>query len=168
MMIFCARIEVDDVHAVIDMINEAAVAGGGADTTAVLIEAGGVAGKEHVRSAAVHAMRSFESGRNIARTLSMEVLVYVSGQRQCSVAAGFGLHEGRNEVYVLIMGGDEEGAKECVCRLVEEVGKRDEFVPDVARLKGVFDISDAELGVVGEGRIEELVVERVALVDAWK
>ena len=49
--------------------------------------------------------------------------------------------------------------------IVEET---DDITADRETLKKEFDITDEELGVVGESRIGELVLERVALVDVWK
>lgn len=162
MLIFCGKVLVHDVREMIARVNAAADAAG---STIVLFDAERIAGFEHVRSAAVHAARSFAEKRNIARTLEMEMLVYASGQRQCSLAAKFGLHAGENEVYVLILGGDEGKAKAMLAEFVDEAPQ---FSVNVKRLRELFDISDAELAVAGTKRVEELVVERVALVDAWK
>ena len=42
-------------------------------------------------------------------------------------------------------------------------------VPSVTRqLREAFNISSAEMEAVGEGRIEDLVIERVALVDTYR
>jgi KEOPS complex subunit Cgi121 len=113
----------------------------------------------------MHAKRSFEEGKAIARSLSMEILVYVSGQRQCSLASKFGLHEGENSVYVLVLDGDEVKAADLVKEIVKEC---EPFSPNEEKLKAEFGITDAEIEAAGENRVEELVIERVALVDAWK
>jgi Uncharacterized conserved protein len=99
---------------------------------------------------------------NIARTLSMEILLYVSAQRQCSLAPRFGLHEGDNFVYILIDGGDETAAKSELAKLIEDAP---EVCAGVETLKKEFGITDAELEIVGESRISELVCERVALME---
>ena len=162
MIIFCGTVTVSVVKETIAQINDAADK---ADSTVVLFDAEKIAGFAHIESAVAHAKRSFAEGKQIARSLSMEILVYASGQRQCSLASKFGLHDGENKVYVLILDGDEEKAAALVREIVTEC---EPFAPNEERLKAEFGITDAEMEAAGENRIEELVIERVALVDAWK
>ena len=162
MIIFCGTVTVSAVKETIAQINDAADK---ADSTVVLFDADKIAGFAHIESAVSHAKRSFAEGKQIARSLSMEILVYASGQRQCSLASKFGLHDGENKVYVLILDGDEEKAAALVREIVSEC---EPFAPNEDRLKAEFGITDAEMEAAGENRIEELVIERVALVDAWK
>ncbi len=162
MEIFSGKLDVEDVASTLKKINSI-----GKDTgsTIVLFDAAKIAGKPHIESAVMHAKRSFSDGKNIARTLSMEILVYASGQRQCSLAPRFGLQKGQNLVFVLILDGETHRAKEEIQGLIEE---SDEVTADRETLKKEFDISDEEIGVVGEDRIGELVLERVAMLDAWR
>ena len=162
MIIFCGTVTVSAVKETIAQINDAADK---ADSTVVLFDAEKIAGFAHIESAVAHAKRSFAEGKQIARSLSMEILVYASGQRQCSLASKFGLHDGENKVYVLILDGDEEKAAALVREIVTEC---EPFAPNEEKLKAEFGITDAEMEAAGENRIEELVIERVALVDAWK
>ena len=162
MEIFSGKLDVEDVSGTLKTINSIGKETG---SVIVLFDAAKIAGKPHIESAVMHAKRSFSDGKNIARTLSMEILVYASGQRQCSLAPRFGLQKGRNLVYVLILDGETERAKEEIRQLVEE---SDEVTADRETLKKEFDISDEEIGVVGEDRIGELVLERVAMLDAWR
>ena len=162
MIIFCGTVTVSDVKETIAQVNDAAELCG---STVVLFDADKIAGFSHVESAVSHAKRSFAEGKQIARSLSMEILVYASGQRQCSLASKFGLHAGENAVYVLILDGDEEKAAELIRNIVTEC---EPFSANEAVLKAEFGITDAEMQAAGENRIEELVIERVALVDAWK
>ena len=162
MIIFCGTVEVDDVKKTIGLVNDAADKTG---STVVLFDAEKIAGFSHIESAVMHAKRSFEEGKAIARSLSMEILVYVSGQRQCSLASRFGLHEGENSVYVLVLDGDEEKSADLVKEIVKEC---EPFSPKEEKLKAEFGITDDEIEAAGENRVEELVIERVALVDAWK
>ena len=162
MIIFCGTVEVDDVKKTIGLVNDAADKTG---STVVLFDAEKIAGFSHIESAVMHAKRSFEEGEAIARSRSMEILVYVAGQRQCSRASKFGLHEGENSVYVLVLDGDEVKAADLVKEIVKEC---EPFSPNEERLKAEFGITNAEMEAAGENRVEELVIERVALVDAWK
>jgi len=162
MKIFSGKLDVESVAGTLKTINDI-----GKDTgsTIVLFDAAKIAGKPHIESAVMHAERSFAEGKNIARTLSMEILVYASGQRQCSLAPRFGLQEGQNQVYVLILDGDLDKAEEEIRGIVE---KSNEVTATRETLKREFGITEEEIGVVGENRIGELVIERVAMLDAWR
>ena len=162
MRIFSGKVEVKNVSDTLSKINDAADACG---SVIVVIDAEKTAGVSHIESAVLHAQRSFAAGENIARTLAMEVLVYVSGQRQCSLAAKFGLHEGKNAVYAVILEGDEARAE---AMLKEIISVCDVPPADTRCLMREFDISEEELSVTGEERIGELVAERTTMVDAWK
>ena len=135
-------------------------------SSTVLIDAAKVAGIRHIESAVMHAKRSFDEKTAIARTLPMEILVYISGQRQCSLAAKFGLHQGTNAVYAVIEGGNEDKTAELLCQNIMREGPVNPA--DKAVLMREFDITEDELRVAGADRLEELVIERVAMVDAWK
>ena len=162
MRIFSGSVDVSDVSKTLERINAAADACG---STVVVIDAGRCAGRAHIESAVLHAKRSFAAGENVARSLAMEILVYVSGQRQCSLAAKFGLHSGKNEVFAVILDGDEKRAEEMLCGIISPC---EVSAPAPERLMELFDITEDEISVVGRERIGELVLERTAMVDAWK
>ncbi|HJJ46919.1 MAG TPA: KEOPS complex subunit Cgi121 [Methanocorpusculum sp.] len=162
MRIFTGKITVENVPASLKIMNDIADR---TDATIVLVDAAKIAGKKHIENAVMHAKRSFEEENAIARTLAMEILVYISGQHQCSRASKLGLHEGENHVYIIIEGGNEEKAEAEVKKYIE---KTSEPKIDINSLMKQFKISEEELEVVGESRIEDLVIERVALIDTWK
>ena len=162
MEIFSGKLDVEDVAGTLKTINGI---GKNTGSTIVLFDAAKIAGKPHIESAVMHAERSFAEGKNIARTLSMEILLYASGQRQCSLAPRFGLQTGHNQVYVLILDGDAGRAEEEIRELVEE---SDEVTADTKTLMREFSITEEEIDVVGADRIGELVIERVAMLDAWR
>lgn len=135
-------------------------------STITVINANKTAGINHIETAVEHATRSFENHTAIARTFPMEILVYVSGQRQCSIASKFGLHTGTNSVYIVIIGEDEP---RCKTLLAAEIVSLHPVKPaEISELMKEYSITPKELEIVGEQRIEELVIERVALVDAIK
>lgn len=162
MIIFSGKINAENVSETLSEVNKIAEK---TNSVIVLFDAEKTAGAEHIKSAAAHAKRAFDEKRNIARSLAMEILVYASGQRQCSLATKFGLHEGENNVYVLILDGDEASAKQELRKIAVESPVN---LPDKKTLQKEFMITDDELAVAGESRIIELVIERVALVDVWK
>ena len=162
MKIVSGTIDVKNVSETLAQINEIADSCG---SSVVIFDAEKTAGIRHIESAVSHAKRSFETKTNIARTFAMEVLVYASGQRQCSLASKFGLHTGENAVYAAVIDGKENDAADLLKKVVlEGVAVK----ADVKRLAKEFDITDEELEIVGADRIEELVIERCAMVDAWK
>lgn len=154
---------VDDPDRFLAAVREIAAVTG---TRIVLFDADRMAGQEHVRSALRHAVRSFERREMIARNLEMEALLYASGSRQTRVGRTFGLHAGLNRSYIAV--------SEPVGRAWEELGRLVRFVPEPEghdpgrreRLCDLFGITPEELGAVGEDRLGELVLERVALLDA--
>lgn len=158
-MLYSGKITTENTKETIGQINRIAEQTG---SCIVLIDAEKTAGKAHIESALAHAKRAFAEKKNIARTLSMEILLYVSAQRQCSLAPRFGLHEGENFVYVLIEGGNETAARDALAKLVAD---SPEICADTKTLQKEFGITDAELEIVGETRIAELVCERVALME---
>ncbi len=134
----------------------------------VLFDAEKMAGRDHAVSALRHAQRSFERGNSIARSLEMEALLYAAGSRQTRIGRTFGLHAGENACHIAVSGpGEETWAR---------LGELVRFVPEPEgldpghcdRLCELFGITPGELAVVGEERLVELVLERVALLDAFR
>ncbi len=135
-------------------------------TRIVLFDADRMAGQEHALSAVRHAVRSFERGEMIARSLEMEALLYASGSRQTRIGRTFGLHAGENRCYVTVSEPEGDAWSELE-RLVTFVPEPDVPSPGHReRLCELFGITPEELGTVGEDRLNELVLERVALLDA--
>ncbi|MDD4127448.1 MAG: KEOPS complex subunit Cgi121 [Methanomicrobium sp.] len=61
-----------------------------------------IAGIEHIESAVFHAGRSWFIDKPISNSFEMEVLLYAGGTRQCSLAGAFGLHNGKNCLYICV------------------------------------------------------------------
>ncbi len=163
MRILTGTIQVENLAETLREVNEIAKT---CNSATVIVDAAKVAGIKHIETAVEHAKRSFDCGTAISRTLSMEILVYASGQRQCSLASKFGLHVGKNAVYVVIVGGDETHNAELIRNGIMTEGPVE--LANSAVFMKEFNITKEELSVVGADRVEELVIERVALVDAWK
>lgn len=161
--IYMATADVTEVAAVLAEVNAIAQ-----ETTAtiVLFDAEKIAGRDHITAAVRHAMRSWESGKPIARTRAMEILLYASGQRQCALAPRLGLHAGKNHLYVLILEGDIPAAKKRLAAVVSP--SKEEEATTVPVLMQEFGITAEEIEVAGVDRIQELVIERVALMDAYR
>lgn len=133
------------------------------------LDADKVVSKKHLLFATEKAMSAFCQKRNIAKDAGMEIMRYASGERQIEKALDMGVSD-RTERIALILA---SWGSECswpdegeLTRLLEPDGLgcscRYEAV------KEAFNISSAELEAVGEDRIEDLVIERVALADTYR
>ena len=138
-------------------------------TTIICFNAGNMAGVRHAEAALTHAIRSFSEGSPIAKTLEMESLLYAAGTHQCTDAAILGIHKGRNRAYVCCYPENQDIWPELKSFIHfidwEEVAPGPE---KVARLRRLFSISDDELAAAGgECRLQDLIIERVALLEAY-
>jgi len=132
----------------------------------VCFDADKMAGQDHVESAIQHALRSFLSAKPISNSFEMEALLFAAGSRQCNAATLFGIHTGKNTMFV------------CICPVKEKVWgdlahhmhfvpeKKDVLTPEkVKRLMTLFDITQNELELVGLYRLKDLILERIALLE---
>ncbi len=119
-----------------------------------------------VEFAVKKAKKSWKEGRNVAKNLSTEILLYVAATRQIRDALKIGLREGLNRVVVVT----DEACLEELKRLgfVEKkvLGELDK--EKVKRLMKLYNITEEELKVVGVEKIPLLVRERIALFDLVK
>jgi len=135
-------------------------------THIICFNADRMAGRAHVESAIQHALRSFLSAKPISNSFEMEALLFAAGSRQCNAATLFGIHRGKNTMFV------------CICPVKEEVWgdlahhmhfvpeKKDVLTPEkVKRLMTLFDITQNELELVGLNRLKDLILERIALLE---
>ena len=121
-----------------------------------------VFGADHVVSAHYHAAKATAEGRNASYSLAIETLLYASGERQLSSAIRkMAVGDGTRRVVLAVLEGPFEPG-EGWSALAPSEG-----VPDRERLAR-FGVSDREMSTVGEDRLQELVLERVAAVDVIK
>lgn len=160
-----ATVTVDDPAALLAAVRWVA---GETGTRIVLFDAGKMAGREHVEAALAHAARSWGRGDPIARTFEMEALLYAAGTRQTRIGRTFGLHEGENRCWIAVTPPDDR-AWTPLLGLVRFEPEPDDLSPaHRRRLCDLFGVTAAELDVVGEDRLDDLVLERVALLDAYR
>jgi len=140
------------------------------DTHLICFNAVMIAGRVHAATAVARAVRAFGEGKTISNTLEMESLLFAAGSRQCNIAASFGLHEGENEVYICCYPerGDVWAALDPLFRFVKE--SWDTIDSEKRRhLMEIFAISSEEIEAAGgNGRIVDLVLERVALLQVMR
>jgi KEOPS complex subunit Cgi121 len=130
-----------------------------------LLDARSVFGRDHLQSAAFHAIRAREARTMSSRSVAMETLLYAAGARQVQDAIrSVGLRQDTTAIGVVLFG----------------PAKVDEFIHDMgwSRDDGVLDaegkslehlgISDREAETVSNRQGADLVLEKVALLDVEK
>jgi KEOPS complex subunit Cgi121 len=140
------------------------------DTCIICFNADMIAGSVHAAAAVARAVRSFEIGDTISNTLEMEALLFAAGSRQCTIAASFGIHEGENRLYICCYPA-RTGIWAALEPLFQVVRKGwDAMTPEKRkRLMEIFSISPDEITAAGgNGRIIDLVLERVALLQVMR
>jgi len=131
----------------------------------VLIDSDYVISLNVLKFAVQKALKSWKEKRNIAKTLSMEILLYVSATRQISKALKIGLKEGINRVIVIDLNGCLERLKELGFKEEEVLQTDDEKIKRVAEF---YDICEEELNLVGKEKLPLLIRERIVLFDITK
>lgn len=128
-----------------------------------------MAGKQHVISAMLHALRAIRNGTCISSSFEIEALLYASGSRQCQDAVKFGVREGLNRCYLCVYPVNprvwSELSQEMALSSEDWEQMTDEKIKALADL---FGITNEEFYVTGRTRIKDLVLERVALLDVNK
>ena len=129
-----------------------------------------IAGSVHAAAAVARAVRAFEAGDTISNTLEMESLLFAAGSRQCNIAASFGIHTGENRVYICCYPARDAVwvALEPLFHFVQEGW--DTIDPEKRdHLMKTYGISPEEIAAAGgNGRIVDLVLERVALLQVMR
>jgi len=131
----------------------------------LLADARIVFGKDHVESAVAHALRSQRTGTMATRSLSMEILLYLSGKRQVSEALSTaGVREDTTSIAVVLLGNDS------LEDLLGTLGwARDDAVLDPrGKSLRALGIRQREERTVPPPVRTDLALERVALVDLLK
>jgi KEOPS complex subunit Cgi121 len=138
--------------------------------TIILLNADRMAGRVHAEAAISHALRAFGKGTAISNSLEMEALLYAAGSRQCQQGTEFGIHPGENRVYLCICPGNERVRNdlEKIGMYCDEEDWETFSEEKQSLLKEIFGITDEEIGVVGIGRLQDLVLERVALLEVYR
>jgi KEOPS complex subunit Cgi121 len=124
-----------------------------------------VCGKTHLEAAFIHAKRAMEQGTNASATLSMETMLFASGERQISKAKEkMGVKDGMTRFALVLF--DCDDPLQILTKL--ELAKDDQvLLPSKEKIIG-FGIEKNELESVSEWQAEDLVLERVAFVEILK
>jgi KEOPS complex subunit Cgi121 len=132
-----------------------------------------VATCQHLHLAVLNALMAFDTGRNISKSLAVEILLYSSGYRQIRKALELvGIKKGQTNIAGIIVSEKEKSVNHALSVLPKFTGSSpDETVLQLSKskilcIKKNFDISDKELSIAsGKGNSElalvDLVIERV-------
>lgn len=135
-----------------------------------------VASQRHLYFATLNALQAFHCGRNISKSLAVEVMLYASAQRQIQRAIErCGIKPKTTNMATSIIGLDPAKIKAAVEAVGECVGSApDDDVLELSAVKRMliveaFDIKPQEVDAVNRGggedkAVVDLVVERVALL----
>ncbi len=153
---------IDDVEGFLDKIKKISKE---KNITIQVLDADKLAGEEHIRFAVKKAMNSFKTSTNIANDLAKEIMLYASGTRQISKAMRLGIHKGKNNIALVAVGKEPDLSAFNEIKLKPVLEYNESKKEAVMEL---FNITNEEIESVGEEKISELVIERVALVDVIK
>jgi KEOPS complex subunit Cgi121 len=156
------------------------------DVTIQAMDAELIAGGEHIISAVKKAIRATERKRSIASDLGLEILLYAAGRRQIerALAIGVSVSEGEKRVAIVIVDASARAQREKDLEMVagevkRKIGLQEEPISELELeleykgdkkegIKKFFDITEDELKAVGESKLKQLVLERVAMLDVLK
>jgi KEOPS complex subunit Cgi121 len=130
------------------------------------LDADKVAGERHIRFAAKKALAAFSDQRNIAKDAGMEIMRYASGERQIERALFMRVSDHTQRIALILIGSGSWPDASELSRIIEQDEQGGSF--SAKAVIEAFNISSEELLAVGEERIEDLVIERVALVDTYR
>jgi KEOPS complex subunit Cgi121 len=135
-----------------------------------------VASWQHLYFAVLNALLAFKNGRNISKSVAMEVMLYASAQRQISKAIQLiGVKPASANVAVAIISENTENLKTALSAVSKRIGaKPNETVLEltnakVQSIRKAFEVSTQELEAVTEKKnvkqaLVNLVIERTALL----
>jgi KEOPS complex subunit Cgi121 len=135
-----------------------------------------VATWQHLYFAVLNAMLAFENGRNISKSVAMEVLLYASAQRQIRKALQLiGVKCGSANVALVVIGETADSVQVVLSAVSKYIGAEpDETVLEVSKeklqgIRAAFEVTERELETVMKKRdvkqaLVNLVIERMALL----
>ncbi len=123
----------------------------------------------HLISAAEHALRAEKNEGMSSNSLSMEILLYASGERQLKNAIPMmGVKKGESRIAFVLISEKEE--KISIKNLLEllDLKRNDKVLEGNSSILKKFGISDSEIKTVSKDKYGDLILEKVALVDIIK
>jgi KEOPS complex subunit Cgi121 len=138
---------------------------GNGDSMFQFFDADFILGEEHILVAYEHAMRAFETKKNISKSMAMEILVYVSGEPQIANALKkVGVKDGCERM--VLVAHEDLDVKTLISHL--NLKKADDVLKCTKAKLENFGIGGLEISAVDKDKIKDLILERVAMVDVRK
>ena len=138
-----------------------------------MLDAQMICGLIHVESAVRHALRAMDENRMSTQKIEMEILLYTSGERQLIHAIPkMGIKTGNFSIIVIFL--SEKMNKNELIRIISLFEKQFRIIRDDAIIKPSLDklkkwgITEKELVTIPEKSYEDLILEKIALVDIIK
>ena len=126
-------------------------------------------GEKHLVSAYEHAVRAIDEGRNTTNSIAMELLLYASGERQLKLGIPkMGVKKGKSTIAFAFIG--KKITEDLISEFLKSLTllKEDKVLQgDINTLKK-FGISDNEIKTVKEDKYQDLILEKIAMVDIIK
>ncbi len=143
-----------------------------------LLDVNKVPGSKYLLHATVNAVRAFESGQRISRTLGMQILLYAAANKQIGQAlAQVGVTKSTTQIAAILVGDEEQNVEHAASSFEESLPCRDQdeildhWTPlRLRNVNSIFGIERREVSAVirkGEKKveaIERLAIERSALL----
>ncbi len=120
-----------------------------------LLDADSIASSNHIIHGVNQAFLAFERGENLAKDISVEIVLRCSAQRQISKAFNMmGLKEGQMNLCAVMIDCDDYSSELC------EMFERDDgvLVGDDLKLMEIYKISDCETDNMS---VEEVIIDRI-------
>lgn len=143
-----------------------------------ILDAAYIAGKQHVLFATINALNAFKQGNNLSAHIEVEVLLYISAQRQISKAIELiGVKQQTRHIAVIFLTSNREEAKRKEIILQQSIsGQRDDSIINLDESKRpllmkAFNISPIQLQATakqGLEALEALIIEKSAMLAVRK
>lgn len=120
-----------------------------------LLNADSIVSKNHVIHGVNQAILAFDRDENLAKDLSVEIVLRCSAQRQISKAFKLlGLKEGNMNLCAILINNKNQTSK------LSEIFSLDDdvFIPDEEKLIKIYDISDEEMKNMS---LEDIIIDRI-------
>lgn len=144
-----------------------------------LVKADLIAGPEHIQFAARNALYSFKGKRRRSKSLAMELLLYISCQRQIAKAVKFLGVDSKDSRIALVALSDSKAAIQQLARQAESmiIGEEDDTQIQIGskqkmtKLQDSYGVTRKEMkaarleGETDSSVLKRLIVERSALLD---
>jgi len=126
-------------------------------------------GEKHLVSAYEHAKRAIEEGSNTTNSIAMEVLLYASGERQLKLGIPkMGIKKGQATIAFVFIG--EKLTESLINEFLKslDLSKEDKVLQGNINTLKKFGISSQEIKTVKEDKYQDLILEKIAMVDIIK